>query len=400
MTFDADKVRESYPALGNGFAWLDGAAGTQVPHAVIDAIAGAYIDGMANVNGVFPASKRCEAIVARARRALADLLGADPDGVVLGANMTTLTYRFAATLAATWRPGDEVIVTQLDHDANVRPWIQAARHAGANIKWARIDVATGELPADQFEALINDRTRLIAITAASNVLGTVPDVAAVAMAAHDAGALVYVDGVHATPHAPVDMAALGADFYATSAYKWSGPHLSAVAASPSLLEQLSPDKLTPAPDRIPDRMETGTPPFADLVGVMAAVDHLAGLSQSTARTRRERLVDAMSAVAAYEQSELGYLLAGLASLPRVRLIGCPARRTATAYFTVDGMPPREVARYLADHKINVWSGHAYAWEVVGALGIRDSGGAVRAGFVHYNVRGESDRLLQALAELP
>ncbi|HUD37174.1 MAG TPA: cysteine desulfurase-like protein [Streptosporangiaceae bacterium] len=400
MSFDPVRVRAAYPALGNGLAWLDGAAGTQVPQAVIDAIAAAYTDGMANVNGVFPASHRCEEIVAAARQAFADLLGAEPDGVVLGANMTTLTYRFAATLADTWQRGDEVIVTRLDHDANVRPWVQAARRAGATVRWAEIDVASGELPAEQFGSLITDRTRLIAITAASNVLGTVPDVAAVAKAAHDVGALVYVDGVHATPHAPVDMVAIGADFYATSAYKWSGPHVSAVAASPLLLERLSPDKLAPAPDRVPDRMETGTPPFADLAGLIAAVDHLAGLSQSAAATRRERIVAAMSAVAAYEHGELEYLLTGLERVPRVRLIGRPARRTATAYFTVTGIAPRDLARYLAAHQINVWSGHAYAWEVTGALGIRDSGGAVRAGLVHYNVRGETDRLLQALADLP
>lgn len=400
MSFDPVRVRAAYPALGNGFAWLDGAAGTQVPQAVIDAIAAAFTAGMANVNGVFPASHRCEEIVAAARLAIADLLGAEPQGVVLGPNMTTLTYRFATTLADTWQPGDEIIVTRLDHDANVRPWIQAARRAGVTVRQAEVDVPSGELPTEQFGSLITDRTRLIAITAASNVLGTIPDVATVAKAAHDAGALVYVDGVHATPHAPVDMVAIGADFYATSAYKWSGPHVSAVAANPLLLERLAPDMLAPTPDRIPDRMETGTPPFANLAGVIAAADHLAGLSQSTAATRRDRIVAAMSAVAAYEQGELDYLLSGLVSIPRLRLIGRPARRTATAYFTVDGIAPRDLARYLAGRKVNVWSGHAYAWEVTGALGIRDSGGAVRAGLVHYNVREETDRLLQALADLP
>jgi len=240
---------------------------------------------------------------------------------------------------------------------------------------------------------------LVAVTAASNVLGTRPDVAAITARARAAGALSYVDGVHATPHGPTDMVALGADFYATSAYKWSGPHVGAVVADPALLDKLHPDKLEPAPGTVPDRFERGTPAFADLAGVTAAVDHLAGLDPAAAGTRRERVLASMAAAAGHEQALFGVLLDGLAALPKVTLFGRPRHRTATAYFTVAGQSPAEVAAHLARRKVNVWDGHNYAWELTGVLGIRGHGSAVRAGLVHYNNRADVDRLLAAVAEL-
>ena len=277
-TFDVARVRGSYPALADGHAYLDAAAGTQVPIPVIDAIADAYRAGIGNTGGAFAASERSGAIVAEARRAVADLTGGAASGVIFGPSMTALTYRMSAALARGWAPGDEIVVSRLDHDANIRPWIQAAARAGAVVRWAEADLATGELPAAQYAELVGDRTRLVAVTAASNVLGTRPDVAAIAAVAHAAGALCYVDGVHATPHIPVDVAAFGADFYATSAYKWSGPHVAAVVAAPALLETVWPDKLAPSSNAVPWRFERGTLPFADLAGVTAAVDHLAGLT--------------------------------------------------------------------------------------------------------------------------
>ncbi|MBO0814026.1 MAG: aminotransferase class V-fold PLP-dependent enzyme, partial [Actinobacteria bacterium] len=277
MGLDVSAVRAMYPALADGYAYLDGAAGTQLPAPVIDAISDAYRSGLGNSDGAFPASARSDAIIAECRQAVADLVGGDPAGVILGPNMTTLTYRIAATLARDWGPGDQVIVSRLDHDANIRPWVQAARRAGADVRWAEVDLPAGELDPAQYDTLLTGRTRLVAVTAASNIIGTRPDVAAITAKARAAGALSYVDGVHATPHGPTDMAALGADFYATSAYKWSGPHIGAVIAGPALLEPLRPDKLDPAPDTVPDRFEWGTPPFADLAGAAAAVDHLAGL---------------------------------------------------------------------------------------------------------------------------
>jgi cysteine desulfurase family protein (TIGR01976 family) len=397
--FDVDRARAAYPALADGYAYLDGAAGTQVPAVVIDAIAGAYRTGIGNAGGPFPASHRADEIVARCRAAVADLVGGHPDGVVLGPNMTTLTYRLAYTLARQWGPGDEVVLSRLDHDANVRPWVQVARRAGATVRWAEVDLDTGELPVDQYDALLGERTRLVAVTAASNVLGTRPDVAAIAARAHECGALTYVDGVHATAHGPVDVATLGADFYATSAYKWSGPHVGAVVADPALLETLRPDKLAPSPDEVPWRFETGTPPFADLAGVAAAVEHLAALDDSASGTRRERLVASLTAAQAHEAALFEAMLDGLASVPGVTLYGRAARRTATAYFRVAGRTPAEVAGHLARRQVNVWHGHNYAWEITGALGIRDSGGAVRAGLVHYNTAADVDRLLGALAHL-
>ncbi|HEX5496537.1 MAG TPA: cysteine desulfurase-like protein [Mycobacteriales bacterium] len=399
MAFDVKSVRSHYPALSDGFAYLDGAAGTQAPRGVIEAIAAAYRNGLGNLGGAFPASRRSGVIEADCRRALADLVGGRPDGVLLGPNMTTLTYRLSQTLAATWGPGDEVVVSRLDHDANVRPWVQAAGRAGAVVRWAEVDTDTGELPAEQYDALLGERTRLVAVTAASNVLGTRPDVPAIAARAHAAGALVFVDGVHATPHVPVDVAALGADFYATSAYKWSGPHVGALVADPGLLDTLHPDKLASSPDQVPHRFETGTAPFADLAGVTAAVDHLAGLDPSATGSRRERLLASMAAVADYEQALFAVLLDGLTAVPGVTSHGRAARRTPTAYFTVAGHTPRAVAEHLARAGVNVWNGHNYAWELTAALGIRDAGSAVRVGLVHYNDRSEVDRFLDAVSDL-
>jgi cysteine desulfurase family protein (TIGR01976 family) len=399
VTFDVAAVRAAYPALADGYAYLDGAAGTQVPQPVIDAISAAYRSGLGNAGGAFPASRRATELVAQCRQAVADLAGGSADGVILGPNMTTLTYRLANTLARAWRPGDEVVVSRLDHDANVRPWVQAAARAGAVVRWAGVELPSCELPAGQYDSLLTERTVLVAVTAASNVLGTRPDVAQITAKARAAGALSYVDGVHATPHGPADVAALGADFYATSAYKWSGPHVGAVIAAPGLLAGLHPDKLAPAPGRVPERFEQGTPPFADLAGVIAAVDHLAALDPAAAGTRRERVLASMAAAARHEQRLFGQMLAGLAAIERVTLYGTAAHRAPTAYFTVAGRTPGEVAAHLASRKVNVWHGHNYAWELTGVLGIRDAGSAVRAGLVHYNDRSEVERLLAAVAGL-
>ena len=397
--WDVGRVRALYPALADGYAYLDGAAGTQVPAAVIEAIADAYRAGIGNVGGAFPASGRSEAILAGCRQAVADLIGGQPDGVILGPNMTTLTYRQANALAAGWSPGDELVVSRLDHDANVRPWLQAAARAGAVVRWAEADLATGELPAGQYEGLVGQRTRLVAVSAASNVLGTRPDVAAICATAHAAGALTYVDGVHAAAHGPVDAPALGADFYATSAYKWSGPHVGAVVADPALLETIRPDKLASSSDTVPERFEQGTSPFADFAGVAAAVDHLASLDPAAAGSRRERVLASMAAAEAYELELFRVLLGGLEAMGHVTTYGKAARRTATAYFTVAGHDPRRVAEHLAARRVNVWNGHNYAWELTGALAIRDAGSAVRAGLVHYNDRSDVDRLLEVVAAL-
>jgi cysteine desulfurase family protein (TIGR01976 family) len=401
MTFDVGTVRAAYPALADGYAYLDGAAGTQLPEPVIDAVAGAYRSGLGNSGGAFPASRRSDMITDECRRAVADLTGGVPEGVILGPNMTTLTYRLSRSLAAGWGPGDEIVVTRLDHDANVRPWVQAAAAAGATVRWAEVLLPEGDLEVAQLAGLMSERTRLVAVTAASNLIGTRPDVAGITALAHAAGALAYVDGVHATQHGPVDVAELGADFYTTSAYKWCGPHVGAVVADPALLGTLAPDKLAPAPDSVPDRFEHGTLAFADLAGVTAAVEHLAGLAGPAAgtATRRERILASMAAAQAHEQELFAVLLGGLDAMDHVTTYGKAARRTATACFTVAGRTPLQVAEHLAQRQINVSDGDNYAWELAGALGLRGTGGAVRAGLVHYNDRSDVDRLLTAVAAL-
>ena len=274
------RVRAAFPALADGTAYFDGPGGSQVPAVVARAVADAMTSGLSNRGTVTASERRAEAIVVDARSALGDLLGSDPRGVVLGRSMTQLTFDVARTLADDWGPGDEVIVTRLDHDANLRPWITWAQRAGATVKRLGFDPVTAEL--DDITPLLSDRTRLVALTAASNLFGTRPDVRAVADAAHASGALVYVDAVHLTPHAPVDRAALGADFVACSPYKFFGPHLGAVAADPALLELLRPNKLLPSSDVVPERFELGTLPYELLAGVTAAVDFIADLAPGTA----------------------------------------------------------------------------------------------------------------------
>jgi cysteine desulfurase family protein (TIGR01976 family) len=396
-------VRALYPALADGHAYLDGAAGTQVPVAVMEAITAAYRAGIGNLGGAFAASGRSDAIVAGARAAVADLTGGTPEGVVFGPSATALAYRLADALSRAWTAGDDIVVSRLDHDSNVRPWIQVAGRAGVTVKWAEVDLVTGELPAGQYADLIGPRTRLVAVTAASNAIGTRPDVAAIAALAHDAGALCYVDGVHATPHVPLDVRALGADFYTTSAYKWSGPHLAAAVAGPELLETVWPDKLAPSSNAVPWRFERGTLPIADLAGLTAAVDHLASLGPRSApgaspASRRERVLASMAAVEAYESALFARLLGGLAELDWVTVYGKAARRAPTAFFSVAGVAPRAVAEHLAARGVNVWDGDNYAYELCTALGLEPDG-AVRAGLVHYNDASDVDRLIAGLAEL-
>jgi len=353
--------------------------------------------GLANRGTVTAAERRAEEVVVGARRAVADLLGCDPGGVVFARSMTQATYDVSRAIARDWRPGDEVVVTRLDHDSNIRPWVQAAERAGATVRWVGFDRENGELSVDEVRAELSDRTRLVAVTAASNVLGTRPDVAAIAAAAHEAGALVYVDGVHLTPHVPVDVAALGADLFACSPYKFLGPHHGVLAAAPELLERLHPDKLVPSSDQVPERFELGTLPYELLAGTTAAVDYLAGLA-SDAADRRTRVLESMAAIERHEETLFARLLDGLRSIAGVRLYGDPARRTPTAYFTVAGRSNREVAEQLAAAGVNAPASHFYAIEASRWLGLGDEG-AVRAGLAPYTNADDVDRLLAGVAEI-
>ena len=312
--------------------------------------------------------------------------------------MTTLTFHLADALSGGWDPGDEVIVTSLDHDANIRPWVLAAERKGATVRWAEFDPETGELPAETFDPLIGDRTRLVAVTAASNAIGTKPDVRAISDRAHTAGALTYVDGVHATSHGPVDVAAIGADFYAFSTYKLFGPHTAAVVADPALLEQVKPAKLAPASNAVPDRFERGTPPFELLAGVTAAIDWIGGLT-ATPGNRRERVVASLAAVEDRLSGLLERALDGLAQIPGVRVLGAPRRRTSTISFVLAGHDPQTLPNCSANAGICVWAGDNYAYELMRRYGLQDSGGAVRASIVLYNDADDVDRLLEAIAEI-
>ena len=394
MPYDVEAVRSHFPALTEGLAHFDGPGGTQVPEAVTDAVASTMRSAVSNRHGPFLSSARADGIVDYARAAAGDLLGVDPRGVFFGQSMTANTYVLSRAIAKTWSPGDEVVVSRLDHDANVRPWVQAAEAAGATLRWADIDPITCELPVEQYDELLTDRTRLVAVTAASNATGTRPDVRAIADRAHAAGALVHVDGVHATPHGVVDVPSLGADFYACSSYKWYGPHVGMTVADPALLETLRPDKLLPSSDDVPDRFELGTPGFAQLAGVSAAVDWLASLSPGS--TRRERLVETVEQIAWHESTVFDRLLGGLAARDDVHLVGAPSRRTPTVAFTVDGTTPQQVSAALADKGVAVWAGNYYAVELMRRVGLDDTGGAVRAGAACYTTEDEVDRLLEAL----
>ena len=401
-SFDVAAVRAHYPALSDGWAYLDGAAGTQVPNAVIEATAQAYRSGIGNHGGAFAASARSGTYGDEARAAVADLVGGtNPRGVVLGPNSTTLIFRLAQALSATWQPGDEIVVSRLDHDANVRPWLIWASRVGAVVRWVEPNLPSTDLEPETYDAVLGDRTRLVAVTAASNLTGSIPDVAAIGTRAQAVGATLVVDGVHATPHLPIDMVALGADVWLTSAYKWSGPHIGAMVADPAFWEPLRPDKLAPSPDEIPWRFETGTSPFADFAGVTAAVNHLAGLAGNAKpdASRRARVVTSMSTVAAHELDLFARLHDGLVAMDHVELMASPTRRTATEYFRVRGHDPAAVAEHCARAQVNVWHGNMYAWELTGLLGVRDSGGGVRAGLVHYNDSSDVDRLLEAVDDL-
>ena len=397
MSFDLARVRAAFPALKEGVAHFDGPGGSQVPEQVARAVADAMTSGISNRGSVTAAERRADEVVVSARTAAGDLLGADPAGIVFGRSMTQLTYDLSRALAKQWGPGDEVVVTRMDHDANIRPWVQAAEAAGATVRWAAPDRITGELPVEAVAQELSERTRLVAVTGASNLLGTRPDLTAIALEVHRVGALLHVDGVHLTPHAPVDVAVLGADFYACSPYKFFGPHLGILAAAPALLESVHPDKLLPSSDTVPERFELGTLPYELLAGVTATVDFLADLVPGEG-TRRERVVESMGAAHAHEEELFGRLLEGLAALPAVTLHGSPAVRTPTALFSVAGRAPREVYEGLAERGVNAPAGSFYALEAARWMGLGDAG-AVRAGLAPYTDASDVERLLAGVEEL-
>ena len=398
LAFDVERIRSEFPALVGGNAHFDAPGGTQTPRPVIDAIAAALAGPLANRGPDTPGARRAEEIVAASRLAVADLVAGDPHGVVFGRSATELTMSMARTLSRTWRSGDDVVVTRLDHDANIRPWILAAERAGVRVRWAEFDAATGALAPAAVTSLLTDRTRLVAVTAASNLIGTRPDVAAIAAAARAVGALVYVDGVHYASHALVDLAELGADFFVCSPYKFFGPHHAALIADPALLDSLRPDKLLPSTDAVPERFELGTLPYEVLAGTTAAIDFLAGLADGSG-TRRERLARSLAA-SEQHQSRLGSALrAGLADRAGAVFHGADAPvRTSTLLFDLPGAAAPDVARHLATHGVSAPAGSFYAVEASRQLGL-GVGGAVRVGLAAYNDEDDVRRLLSAVDDI-
>lgn len=398
LPYDVDRLRAQVPALADGTAYFDGPGGTQVPAAVADAMSDALRAGLSNRGTVTASERRAEAIVDGARRALADLLGADAGGIVLGRSMTELTFSFARTLAQGWVPGDEIVVTRLDHDGNVRPWVTYAERTGATVRWIDFDRDTCELDMAQLEATVGERTRLVAVTGASNLLGTRPDVAVITAMVHaQSPALTFVDGVHLTPHAPVDVTALGADLYACSPYKFMGPHCGVVAAAPALLETLVPDKLKPSTMAVPERFELGTLPYELLAGVTAAVDVHADLVPGEG-TRRERILVSMAALEAYEDTLHERMRAGLEAIAGVTLHNHAPRRTPTELFTIAGVDGRMAHEALAARQVNAPAGSFYAIEAAEWLGL-GSAGAIRAGLAPYTNAEDVDRLLRGVREI-
>lgn len=413
---DPSAIRARFPSLaieqdGRPVALFDGPGGTQVPDAVIAAVSGYYREANANHGGAFMTSERSDAIVDGARAAMADLLGAgDPREIHFGANMTTLTFHASRSIGAMLEPGDEVVVTVLDHQANVDPWMLMAAERGLTVRRIDIRAEDGTLDPASLQDVIGPRTRIVAVGYASNALGTVNPVASIVERAHAVGALTYVDAVHYAPHGPIDVAGLGTDFLVCSAYKFFGPHAGALYVREEVYDRLPAYKVRPADDKL----ETGTGDFEALAGTAAAVDYLAWVGRSYGDVdaalaaghagRRAELVAAMTAIAADERELFDHLADGLARIPGVRLFGItdPDRfgeRTPTAAVTIDGVHPRRAAETLGRRGIATWDGDFYATGLIERLGLAPAGGVLRIGLVHYNTREEIDRLLGELEAL-
>jgi len=412
MPFDLEAVRAQFPALGvtddgQRRIYFDNPAGTQVPASVAAAMSDCLLTSNANQGGNFPTSDRADDIVASARVAMADFLNApSPDEIVFGQNMTTITLHLSRSIGRLVRPGDEIILSRMDHDANVWPWVLLARDLELEVKWLEFDATTFEFDLSTLDDLITDRTRLICVGGASNLTGTINDVAAICEKARAAGALTYIDAVQSVPHIATDVQAIGCDFLVCSPYKFFGPHQGVLWGRREVLEQLEPYRVRPAPSSIPGCFETGTQSHEGLAGITAAIDYFAWIGQSMAgETKRpQALRAAMATLFEYEKDLAGHLISGLQGIDGVTVQGITSpdamdRRVPTVSFTHDSVAPDLIAAAMAKENIFVWSGHNYAVEVAKTLGIYESGGALRVGPVHYNSVAEIDELLEALGRI-
>lgn len=408
---DIQSLRQQFPALQQMVlhqvpVYLDGPGGTQVPQQVIDAMVTYLTTCNANHGGLFTTSWLSDGILDEARQTVADLLNAPAaDEIIFGQNMTSLTFHLSRSLGRTWKPGDRVLVTRLDHDANVSPWVLAARDAGAEVDFIDIRPDDCSLDLDDLERKLRRGVVLLAICCASNVVGTMPDVKSITQQAHQVGALVFLDAVHYAPHGLIDVQDWDCDFLACSAYKFFGPHVGILWSRSPLLLELEPYKVRPASDALPERWMTGTQNHEGIAGVKAAIDYLAALVEPADEpNHRQQLVQAMQAIQHYEATLARRLLAGLAERPRFRVWGItdPAqlhRRAPTVSITARDRTPQQLAEHLAARQIYVWNGNMYALGLSERLGLEEQGGFLRLGLVHYNTSDEVDRLLAALDEL-
>jgi len=412
-------IRDQFPSLSlqigdHKAVFFDGPGGTQTPQSVIDAMGYYLSHSNSNLGGAFCTSRESDNVVEAAREAVADLFNARrPEEIAFGQNMTSLTFAASRAISRNWRPGDEIIVTRLDHDANITPWVMAAEDRGVKVRWLNFRPEDCTLDIESLPELLTDRTRLVAVSFASNAVGTVVDVARVAKIAHGAGALVYVDAVHYTPHNPVDVQAIDADFLVASAYKFFGPHTGILYGKYEHLDRLKAYKVRPAPALPPGKWETGTQSFESLAGVTAAVEYLRWIGQEFGEawhkpagqaSRRQTLKTAMASIKEYESSLSQYFLEKVTEIRGLRVYGITdierlAERAPTFAISVGDLPARYVAECLGDKGIFTWDGHYYAVAVMERLGVLDSGGLLRIGFVHYNTTTEIDRLIDQLEQI-
>jgi cysteine desulfurase family protein (TIGR01976 family) len=413
MTIDIDRIRGQFPALsetdeGEARLYFDNPAGTQVPQIVVDRMANCMLYSSANLGGDFPTSMRAGAVVDGARAAMADFLNApSPDEIIFGQNMTSITFHLSMSIGKYLQPGDEIILSRMDHDANVEPWKLMARDYDLNVRWLEFDTETFEFDLSELDTLLNDRTRLLCVGGASNLTGTINDVKTICGKAREVGAWSFIDAVQLAPHILSDVQDIGCDFFVCSAYKFFGPHQGILWGRRDVLEKLAPYKVRPAPAELPWCFETGTQSHEGMAGTAAAVDYFAWVGETMAGAsgnRREQLKAGLELLFDYEKQLADRLIAGLKSIPGVRVLGisdpeASDRRVPTVSFVHEQHAPSDIASALAERNIFAWSGHNYALELAKVLNIYDSGGAVRIGPMHYNTQDEIDAVIAALQDI-
>jgi len=397
MSFNADQIRKDFPSLASGIAYFDGPGGSQTPSVVGEAIARAITQPLSNRGANTISEKNADDYVIGYRQAVADLLNCDPKGVVYGRSWTQLIYDFSRSISKSWSAGDEIILSELDHDSNIRPWMQAAEAHGVTVKWARVDKQSGELPVTAVTSLLTAKTRFVAVTGACNTLGTKPDIYEIGSAVKKSGALFLVDGVHLTPHAVIDFKDMPADFFGFSSYKFFGPHCASFVADPALLETINNDKLLPSTMAVPERFEFGTLPYELMAGVTASIDYVSNLDPDAKGSRREKIVKSIHAVEVYEQELFGYLEDNLKSIPGITLYGKAKDRTPTCYFNFAGVKGADLYKFIASLKVNLPAHNFYALEVSKALGLGETG-AIRAGLAPYSTKDDVDRLISGIKQ--